>query len=68
MNLLASAPLVAARQRQAFSARTACPVCGAENLQSRCPHDASFVDDVPLDEVRALALAAFSEAEEATSD
>ncbi len=62
LNLLASAPLTAARHRHAFSTRTQCPVCGAENLSSRCAHDASFVDDVPLDAVLACALAAFDEA------
>lgn len=62
MNLLVSAPLLAAGHAHAFSVRTACPVCGRENLQQRCEHDASFVADVSLDEVRALALAAFSAA------
>ena len=56
INLLESAPLCQARHRAAVSLRTCCPVCGAENLTVRCRHDASFVADVPLDEVAALAL------------
>lgn len=56
-NLFVSAPLTAARHRQAASLRTHCPVCGMENVDSRCEHDPSFVDDVGVDEVTELALA-----------
>lgn len=62
MNLLVSAPLVAARHRHAFSARTVCPVCGLDNVASRCLHDDSFVADVSVAEVLSLARAGFSEA------
>jgi ADP-heptose:LPS heptosyltransferase len=61
MNLLASAPLVAAGQREAFSTRIHCPLCGQDNVRSRCAHDPCFVDDVGVDEVKALALDAFEE-------
>jgi hypothetical protein len=39
-----------------LSLRTYCPVCGQDNVASRCPHDASFVDDVSLEQVHHLAL------------
>lgn len=56
MNLYESAPLQQERHRAALSVRAHCPVCGAENLVTRCPHDASFVDEVTVEEVTALAL------------
>jgi hypothetical protein len=43
-----------------MSVRTRCPVCDADNLRARCPHDASFVADVDIDEVEALAHAALA--------
>lgn len=60
MNLLVSGPLAGEGHLEAFSARTNCPVCGAENLHQRCPHDVSFVADVSTDEVVGLARRAFS--------
>lgn len=60
-NLLESAPLVQRTHRAAVSLRTHCPVCGEQNLSHRCVHDASFVDEVTLDEVRALAMALLRE-------
>ena len=56
MNLYESAPLQQGRHRAALSVRVHCPVCGAENLVTRCPHDVSFVDEVSVEEVIALAL------------
>jgi ADP-heptose:LPS heptosyltransferase len=58
-NLFESAPLLQDWHRAALSTRVHCPVCGAENLVTRCEHDVSFVDDVTLDEVTALALDLF---------
>ena len=55
-NFLVSAPLVNGSHRHALSLRTRCPLCGAENLTSRCEHDETFVDDVGPEEVTALAL------------
>lgn len=55
-NLIVSAPLCQHGHRAALSTRIACSVCGAENTTRRCAHDASFVDDVSLDEVTALAI------------
>lgn len=60
-NLFESAPLQQDRHRAALSTRVHCPVCGAENLVTRCEHDASFVDDVNPDEVSALALELLSD-------
>jgi ADP-heptose:LPS heptosyltransferase len=54
-NLVESAPLRQDRHRPALSIRVHCPVCGEENLKTRCPHDVSFVDDVAVEQVEALA-------------
>ena len=59
LNLLSAGPLVAGPQRQLLSLRTRCPVCGQENLDQRCPHDACFVDDVSVEAVVEQALQAF---------
>lgn len=65
-NLLAAQPLVAGEQRFAFSMQADCPVCGVRNVRTRCPHDASYVDDVAVDEVRELALERFTRARPAS--
>jgi ADP-heptose:LPS heptosyltransferase len=54
-NLIESGPLRQAHHRAVVSVRTHCPVCGAENLRTRCEHDVSFVDDVSTAEVLACA-------------
>lgn len=56
-NLIESGPLRQEGHRAAVSARVDCPVCGAENLIARCPHDVSFVDEVTVREVADLAIA-----------
>jgi ADP-heptose:LPS heptosyltransferase len=55
-NMIESCPLAQHLLRPALSFRVHCPVCGAENLHTRCPHDASFVDDVETEDVTALGL------------
>jgi hypothetical protein len=42
------------------SARIDCPVCGAPNLERRCAHDVSFVDDVEVGQVLRLALEVYA--------
>lgn len=54
-NLIDGTPLRQGLLRAALSLRQDCPTCGAVNLSSRCPHEASFVADVPVDQVIALA-------------
>lgn len=54
-NLIESGPLREDIHAAAVSLRMHCPVCGEENLATRCPHDASFVDGVMVEEVAALA-------------
>ena len=56
-NLTTVGPLLRARHRALISWRLACPACGLDCTRHRCPHDASFVADVSLDE----ALAAVSD-------
>lgn len=58
-SLVESAPLCQHGHRAALSMRVACPMCGAENSATRCAHEVSFVDDVPLEEVTALAIDLF---------
>ncbi|WP_426103628.1 glycosyltransferase family 9 protein [Massilia sp. TSP1-1-2] len=58
-NLIEAAPLCQHAHRAALSTRVHCSVCGMENTARRCEHDASFVDDVSLEEVTALAIDLF---------
>lgn len=55
-NVLESAPLRQDRHRAAMSLRVHCPVCGEENLKTRCEHDLSFVDGVSVEEAISLAM------------
>ena len=50
-NLINAGPLSRARNRVAVSFRVNCPVCGADQGHGRCPHDVSFVADVPVEDV-----------------
>jgi ADP-heptose:LPS heptosyltransferase len=58
-NLVEAAPLCQQGHRSALATRIHCPVCGAENTAQRCAHDVSFVDEVSLEEVTALAIDLF---------
>lgn len=59
-NLASFGPLTRARHRVAVSFRTVCPVCGTDSNDERCPHDMSFVADVPTEEVIAAAEQLFA--------
>ncbi len=59
-NLMEACPLRQSAHRAAMSVRVHCPVCGKENRKARCEHDVCFVDDVPLDHVREMALELFA--------
>jgi ADP-heptose:LPS heptosyltransferase len=59
-NLIDGMPLRPSTLHAALSVRTRCPVCDADNLRTRCPHDASFVAEVGIDEVEALSHAALA--------
>jgi ADP-heptose:LPS heptosyltransferase len=50
-NLVNGAPPWRARHRPLASFRIHCPVCGADCMHESCDHDASFVADVPVEEV-----------------
>lgn len=56
-NLVDGAPLRPGLLRSAVSAQVSCSVCGADNRGSRCPHQESFLQDISVDEVLALAFA-----------
>jgi ADP-heptose:LPS heptosyltransferase len=55
-NLYVAGPLVHKKHRIALSLQVQCPVCGVENMNTRCPHDVSFVARVSADEVLQLAF------------
>lgn len=57
-NLIEGMPLRPSSLHAALAVRTRCPICDRDNLRTRCPHDVSFVADVSVDEVEALARAA----------
>jgi hypothetical protein len=59
-NLIEGMPLRPSTLHAAMAARTRCPACDQDNLRTRCPHDPSFVADVGIDEVEALARAALN--------
>jgi ADP-heptose:LPS heptosyltransferase len=61
-NLINAGPLTRTRHRPAVSWRLDCPVCGTNCVTGSCRHDASFVADVAVDEVRASALDLWSTA------
>jgi ADP-heptose:LPS heptosyltransferase len=54
-NLYVAGPLAHRTHRIALSLQVRCPVCGVENVNTRCSHDVSFVSAVSVDEVLALA-------------
>jgi ADP-heptose:LPS heptosyltransferase len=54
-NLIEGRPLRQSGLRAALSLQTRCPVCGQDNILTRCPHDESFVAEVTVEEVEGLA-------------
>jgi ADP-heptose:LPS heptosyltransferase len=54
-NLIDGAPLRPSLLRAALSLRQDCPVCGLPNLRQRCSHEASFVAEVPVEQVTRMA-------------
>jgi len=55
-NLVTAGPLTTAHHRSVTSWQLTCPICGADRATGRCPHQPSFVADVPVAEVTAAAL------------
>jgi ADP-heptose:LPS heptosyltransferase len=62
-NVINGGPLSRARHRPAISWQLGCTVCGADATRIRCPHTASFVAGVPVDEVIGQALDLFTTSE-----
>lgn len=54
-NLIDGTPLRPSLLRAAVSLRQDCPVCGLPNLRQRCSHEASFVAEVPVEQVIRMA-------------
>jgi ADP-heptose:LPS heptosyltransferase len=61
-NLYVASPLTQHKHRVALSLQVRCPVCGAENVVTRCPHDVSFVAGVTVEEVTRMAFELFNPA------
>jgi ADP-heptose:LPS heptosyltransferase len=50
-NLINAGPIGRSRHRPLCSWRLECPVCGVNCITGHCEHDASFVEEVPAQEV-----------------
>lgn len=61
-NVITAGPLTRARHRIGVSFRVDCPVCGAVQSHGRCPHNPSFVADVPPGEIVEHALELYTDA------
>lgn len=61
-NLADVAPLSRTWHRLAVSWHGGCAVCGRRVLEGRCEHDASVTGDVPVEQVRSLALELWDQA------
>lgn len=55
-NLINAGPFYRTRHRPQLSWRLNCPVCAQNCILQQCQHQVSFVDDVPVSEVRAATL------------
>lgn len=60
-NLINCGQLTRARHRPFLSWRLNCPACGANTIEARCDHTASFVADVPVEDVLVAACELFAE-------
>jgi ADP-heptose:LPS heptosyltransferase len=54
-NLITTGPITRTRHRPLLSWRLACPVCGHDIIYDPCEHRVSFVDDIPVEDVTAMA-------------
>ncbi len=54
-NMINAGPITRSRHRPAISWRLDCPICGTDCTRATCDHRASFVADVPVEEVVAAA-------------
>jgi ADP-heptose:LPS heptosyltransferase len=59
-NLINAGPFSRRRHRALPSWRLACPECGADASAGRCPHDPSFIADIPVNAVLDAATALLS--------
>jgi ADP-heptose:LPS heptosyltransferase len=59
-NVINAGHLTRTHHRLAISWQIHCPVCGNDTTKQECPHHESFVADVPVDEVQALAMDLFT--------
>jgi ADP-heptose:LPS heptosyltransferase len=55
-NLIIAGPLARSSHRACVSWQIDCPVCGVRNIDVRCPHDDSFVAEVPVEDLLTQSL------------
>lgn len=58
-NMINSSILTRNRHRPFVSWRLLCPICGSNHAHTDCPHEVSFVSEVPTEDVTTAALALF---------
>ncbi len=56
INLVTAAPLTRALHRPLISWRLDCPICGSNQISEPCRHHASFVADIPVEDVVGAAM------------
>ncbi|GHO94124.1 LPS biosynthesis-related glycosyltransferase [Reticulibacter mediterranei] len=60
-NMINSSILTRSRHRPFVSWQLLCPVCGSNHTHADCPHEVSFVSEVPGEDVTAATLDLFKE-------
>jgi ADP-heptose:LPS heptosyltransferase len=48
-NVASFGPLVGTSDETLVACRVTCPVCGKRQIEDRCPHNASFLDEITVD-------------------
>lgn len=64
-NVLSFGPLVGDTDRALVAQQLHCPVCGEEQVETRCEHDVSFVSAITVDQVEAALAEILAEPTEA---
>lgn len=67
-NLINSGPMTRRLHRPAISWRLNCPICDRNTLFDNCAHRASFVADVPVDEITTAAAELYEQRAPAPAD
>jgi ADP-heptose:LPS heptosyltransferase len=60
-NMINSSILTRGHHRPFVSWQLLCPICGSNHAHADCPHEASFVSEIPIEEVTQATLGLFKE-------